>query len=338
MRKIAVCFLVCVAAAVFITGCREKQQSAEAELLGVNWKISHSQAPTHNLQLSAEKMAAYVKEKSGGKFVIDVYHSGTLGTEHEVIENMQEGTIAGNFAAASLLANFVSCYNLFALPAMFSSEEQYTEVMSDNEIMGKMNAACEQAGILNYGYFQHIFRGLYTKKPLREVSDFTGQKIRVMGSPILIATYQALGCNPTTTAWGELFSALQLGVCDGLDHVAGSVKSMSFYQNLSAVTMPKLFTSPMFFVVSKAMYDKLPNQYKKIFDEAVVAVLIPELNEHADKAEEEAFRFLITEGKLQLVETNVAAIHAAVAPVRDKYLGEMEPWIQDIGKAILAKR
>jgi TRAP-type C4-dicarboxylate transport system substrate-binding protein len=289
------------------------------------------------MHISAEKMAAAVSEKTGGKFVIEIYHSGTLGTEQEVIENMQMGTIAGNFAAASLLANFVACYNLFALPAMFTDVEQYKKIMNDKAIIGKMEEACLEAGIINYGYYQDLFRGLYSRKSLAKISDLTSQKIRVMGSPILVATYQALGCNPTTTAWGELFSALQLGVVDGLDHVAGSVKSMSFYENLNYVAMPNLFTSPMFFIVSKKMYDELPKEYQVIFDEAVKTVLYSELSAGANLAEDEAFQFLITEGGMEYVDCDVPAIHQAVAPVRDKYLSEMEPWVQEIGKAILAQ-
>ncbi|MDR1932917.1 MAG: TRAP transporter substrate-binding protein [Spirochaetales bacterium] len=319
-------------------GCAKKKDNAGGnELPQVNWKISHTQAPAHIMQLSAEKMAASVKEKTGGKFVIEVYHSGTLGAEQEVIENMQMGTIAGNFAAASLLANFVSCYNLFALPAMFTDVSQYQKIMQDKEIVGRMEDACLEAGIINYGYFQDIFRSLFSKKSMEKISDFTGQKIRVMGSPILVATYQALGCNPTTTAWGELFSALQLGVVDGLDHVAGSVKSMSFYENLDYVAKPNLFTSPMFFIISKKMYDELPKEYQAALDEAIETILYPELRREANKDEEEAFKFLTTEGGMQYIECDVPAIHRAVAPVREKYLAEMEPWVQEIGKSILAR-
>jgi TRAP-type C4-dicarboxylate transport system substrate-binding protein len=338
MKKVLILVVLIILAFSF-GGCKKKADTAGGtELPRVTWKISHTQAPTHIIQQLAERMAAAVGEKTGGKFVIEVYHSGTLGAEQEVIENMQMGTIAGNFAAASLLANFVACYNLFALPAMFSDMEQYKKTMSDKAIVGKMEEACLEAGILNYGYFQHLFRGLYSKKSMAKLSDFTGQKIRVMGSPILVATYQALGCNPTTTAWGELFSALQLGVVDGLDHVAGSVKSMSFYENLDYVAMPNLFTSPMFFIVSKKMYDELPKEYQAILDEAVKTVLYPGLMTEADLVEDEAFQFLITEGGLEYVECDVPAIHKAVAPVREKYLAEMEPWVQEIGKAILATK
>lgn len=308
-----------------------------AGLPAVNWKMSHTQAPDHHMNIAYQNMAKYVKEKSGGKFIIDIYHSGTLGAEQEVIENMQLGTIAGNLAAASLLANFVACYDLFALPAVFADEEKMNEVMNDPEITKKMNEACLEADIINYGYFQNFFRMLFTKKEVKNLGDFTGLKIRVMGSAPFIATFQALGCNPATTAWGELYSALQLGVVDGLDHVAGSVKATAFYENLSFIAQPKLFTSPMFVIVSKPMYDKLPKPYQELLDEAMNTIMLPELRRDADKSNDDALQFLLTDGKMTMVDCDVKAIHEKVAPVRDEFLSKMEPWVQELAKTIMAK-
>ena len=306
-----------------------------AGLPNVSWKMSHTQAPDHHMNVCYESMAKYVKEKSGGRFIIDIYHSGTLGAEQEVIENMQMGTIAGNLAAAGLLANFVPCYEIFALPAVFADENKMAEFMADPEVEVRMRQACEEADIINYGYFQNFFWQVFTKKEVRNVADYTGQKIRVMGSAPFIATFQALGCNPTTTAWGELYSALQLGVCDGLSHIPGSVKASAFYENLSYVSNPKLFPSPMFVIVSKPMYDRLPEPYQELLDEAINNRLLPELRRNADGFNDEAMKFLLTEGGMTMIDCDVEAIHKVVAPIRDEFLSKMEPWVRDLaGKAM----
>lgn len=338
MKRIVRLF-ACFAAFAFlsINAAATAGEDPYAGLSTVKWKMSHTQAPDHHMNLAYENMAKYVKEKSGGKFLIDIYHSGTLGAEQEVIENMQMGTIAGNLAAASLLANFVPCYDLFALPAVFRDEQQMNEVMNDPEITRKFSEACLEADIINYGYFQNFFRMLFTKNEVKTLADFTGLKVRVMGSAPFIATFQALGCNPATTAWGELYSALQLGVVDGLDHVAGSVRASAFYENLSYVTEPKFFTSPMFVIVSKPMYDRLPRPFQSLLDEAMETVMLPELRRDADKSNQDAFDFLLKEGGMKLVECDVKTLHETVAPVRDEFMSKMEPWVQEIGKAILSK-
>ena len=103
-----------------------------ADLPKVEWKFTHSQSADHFQQIAFQDFADYVKEQSGGKFTIELFHSGTLGTEQEVIESMQAGSIQGTVAAASLLANFVPCYNLFSMPALFKDVDERHIIESMN--------------------------------------------------------------------------------------------------------------------------------------------------------------------------------------------------------------
>ena len=303
----------------------------------VKWRMSHTQAPENYMNIAYENFAQYVSDKTGGKFSIEIFHSGTLGSEQEVIENMQMGTIAGNLGAVNLLANFVPCYDLYSIPGLFSDIDEFSAVMNDEEIMGKMREAAAAQGILDYGYYQNYFRQLYTKEEVKNLEDFESQKIRVMGSEILVNTFQALGCNPTTTAWSELYSAIQLGVCDGLDHVATSVRANAFNEVLGYVCEPNLFVTPMFVLISKPMYDDLPEAYQQLLDEAINEVLLPELREKADAANAQDLEWLTTEGGLTYVDCDVEAIHEAVADVRTQYIGTLEDWVQEIANQILAE-
>lgn len=310
--------------------------NAGAELPSVTWKFSHTQAPDHFQHKVLEDMAAKVAEQTEGKFKIEIFHSGTLGAEQEVIEGMQMGTVSGTMSAVNLLGNFVPSYNLFALPALFADSEQMREVLTNEEIMSKMRAAAAEKNILEVGFNQDFFRQLFTKNPVTDVASLKGQKIRVMGSPILVESFQALGANPTTTAWAELYSGLQLGVVDGLDHVSTSVRTMNFFEHLGYACRPDLFPTPMFMVISKPLYDQLPAEYKTVLDTEMKAAM-DSMNEQAGQIDTDNYEFLITEGGLKETEVDVAALHAAVAPVRDKYLAEMESWVQDIAKTILEK-
>ncbi len=308
-----------------------------ADLDKVTWRFTHTQSADHFQQVAMQEFADFMKEKSGGKFTVEIFHSGTLGAEQEVLESMQTGSVAGMVAAASLLANFVPAYNMFALPALFEDEAQFEQVMTDESFINKLKEASANANLIDYGYYQNFFRQIYSKNPIEKFEDLNAQKIRVMGSDILIDTYQALNCNATTTAWTEMYSALQLGVCDGLDHVPSSVKSMAFYENLEYVTSPRLFVTPMFMVVSKPMYDKLPQAYQQLVDEGINTVLVPRLREMADQAFDDDLAWLLSEGGLKETECDIAAIHEAVIPVRDKYAAQQEDWVQELIKEILAK-
>lgn len=306
---------------------------ASEDLPEITWKISHTQSPDNFMNIAAENMAKAVAEKTDGKFKIEIYHSGTLGSEQEVIEGMQMGTIAGNLASVTLLANFVPSFDVINLPGVFSSESALKEAMNSDEIMEPLKKQALDNNIIAVGYYQDYFRMLFTKEPIRTVSDFQGQKIRVMGSPVLVDTFQALGCNSTTTAWSELYSGLQLGVVDGLDHVPTSVRTMNFYDHVKYMAEPKIFASPMYLVISKPLYEKLSDAYKSVLDECM-ADCLTELNTVANQINEDDIKYLKTQG-VEMIDIDVDAIHETIAPVREKYLKQMEPWVQDIAKKIM---
>lgn len=319
------------------TGKQDDTQSGDEsglkDLPEVKWKISHTQSPDNFMNTALEDMAKQVSDKTGGKFKIEIYHSGTLGSEQEVIEGMQMGTIAGNMASVSLLANFVPSFDVFNLPGVFASKDALKSALGDEEIMKPIMDQARDNNIIVEGSYQEYFRMLFSKTPIKEVTDFKGQKIRVMGSPVLVDTFQALGCNSTTTAWSELYSGLQLGVVDGLDHVPTSVRTMNFFDHVKYMAEPDIFASPMFLIISKPLYEKLPDEYKQILDEAMTSCM-EDLNAVANQINEEDIEYLKSQG-MEMVDIDVDGVHEAIAPVRDKYLGQMEPWVQDIAKKIM---
>lgn len=328
IKNISLLLIILIISTLALTGCGGSETSEE-ELPEVTWKFSHTQAPENYMHIAVDKMAQEVSEKTDGKFTIEVFHSGTLGAEQEIIEGMQLGTIAGNISAANLLGNFVPAYDVFSLPGVFSDEDHIKEVFNNSEIMDPFKQEALDVGIRVEGYFQDYFRQLYTKEKVTDVESLNSMKIRVMGSPYLVDSFNALGANPTTTSWSELYTALQLGIDEGMDHVATSVTTMNFYDHLNYMCEPKLFASPMFLTISQPLYDELPDEYKTVLDEAVQGA-IQELNDKGNEMNNDAIEFLQTEGGLEYVEIDPSEFQAATAEVKEKYVDELDDWVKEV--------
>ena len=322
--------------AMFSAGQSETSQSgSETELPKVTWKFSHTQAPGNFIDVSAEYLADYVAEKTDGKFQIEVYPSGTLGWEREVLESMQLGTMAMTFASASPFASFVPAYNFYSLPGLFKSTDHLSAVFNDESIQAKLLEVSAEKGLLPFGTTQSQFRDTFlNSNPVRTPEDLKNKKIRVMGVPILVDTYKALGANVTTTAWAELYSALQLGVVDGIDHIPAAVQSMKFYEILNYASRIPLFASPMLIVVSKPLYDKLPAEYQGILTEGIKET-VEVTNRLANEATQSSMDFLAEQG-MEYGTPDPTPFLATVKPVREKYTAELDPWVQDVVRQIEA--
>lgn len=323
MRKLFVLLAVCalVAFPLLANGTSETDQK-------VVWKLSHTQSPDHPMHKGAEILSKYVSEKTNGNFTIEVFHSGTLGWEQEVLEGMQMGSVAMTMAAVTPFAVFVPEYNLFGVPTLFKSEQQTKETTNNAELLKPLRLAAEKKGLMEMGMYQTFSREVFSKDPINSIDDIKNMKIRVMSAPVLVDTFKALGANVTTTAWAEVYSGLQLGVIDGLDHVPSSIKAMKFNEIVKYGMSPNIFCSPMLLITSKKLYDKLPENYKVILQEGVTAAL-KYLNDTVDSANAADKQYLKDNG-MQWTTPDLAPFREKIAPVKQKYLDQLPAEIRAI--------
>jgi tripartite ATP-independent transporter DctP family solute receptor len=316
-------FLLCVLIAfpLIANGTSENEQK-------IVWKLSHTQSPDHPMHKGAEILADYVSEKTNGNFTIEVFHSGTLGWEQEVLEGMQMGTVAMTMAAVTPFAVFVPEYNLFGVSCLFTSEEQIKETTNNDGLLKPLREAAEKKGLLEMGMYQTFSREVFTKEPINSVDDIKNMKIRVMSAPVLVDTFKALGANVTTTAWAEVYSGLQLGVVEGLDHVPSSIRSMKFNEIVKYGMSPNIFSSPMLLITSKKLYDKLPDTYKQVLQEGVDEALAY-LNDTVDAANEADKQYLKDNG-MQWTYPDLEPFRELIEPVKQKYLDQLPTEIRAI--------
>lgn len=172
----------------------------------------------------AQYFADLVKERSGGKINIKVYPNSqlTTGKQTNAFMLLRNGTI--DFANQSTI-NYspqIPELNLFALPFFFANEPDRYKAMDavTSGKAGKMVAAAiEKKGGTFICFGENGFRELTnSKKAIRSPKDMEGLKMRVVGSPLFIDIFKALGANPITMAWSDTMSAIQQGVIDGQEN------------------------------------------------------------------------------------------------------------------------
>jgi tripartite ATP-independent transporter DctP family solute receptor len=102
---------------------------------------------------------------------------------------------------------------VFNLPFVFRDSAHFFKVL-EGPVGESILASSKKSGFIGLTYYDSGSRSFYGKKPVNSPDDLKGQKIRVQQSPTTIKMIQALGGTPTPMAWGEVYSALQMGVVD----------------------------------------------------------------------------------------------------------------------------
>ncbi len=234
----------------------------------ITLKAGHVLAPTHPYNLGLEKFAQLVSQKTGGKVVIQVFHSSQLGNEREMIEGLQLGTVDLTLVSSAPLAGFSNKFLVFDLPFIFQTRNQAYKVL-DGPIGTKIMESLDKNGIRGLAYWENGFRHLTNSvRPVNKPGDVKGLKIRTMENKIHMASFRTLGADPTPMAFGELFTAMQQHVVDGQENPLPIIWTSNFFEVQKNLALTGHFYAAAPLLMSKAAFDKLPTEYQKAIQEA----------------------------------------------------------------------
>ncbi len=271
--------------------------------------------------VAEQAMGKKLEEQSKGEISFKMFAGGVLGSEKEVVEQVQSNAVQMTRVSLGIVGPVVPDVNVFNLPFIFRDQAHMRSIIDGEigqEILDKITNS--EFNLVALGWMDGGTRNLYTKKPVRQISDLKGMKIRVQGNPVFIETINTMGGNGIAMATGEIFSALQTGVIDGAENNPPTMLEHNHYQNAKFYTLTEHLILPEPIVMSKITWNKLtPEQQalvKKLSREA-------QMEERVlwDKKSSEAEAKLKAGGVefIALTPEQKKAFYDATQPVRDKY-------------------
>src|SRR5699024_1753165 len=169
-------------------------------------RFGHGQPETNERHIAVMHFKELVEEKSNGGIKIEVYPNEQLGSEAEMIESVTFNDL--QMVAASAFSQYDQRISVFELPYLFDSYEEAWSTL-DGEIGKEIAEPFLENNLKIIAYFENGFRHITANNPIETPKDLMGLKIRTPEFPISIATFSALGANPTPMAFGELYMGLQ---------------------------------------------------------------------------------------------------------------------------------
>ncbi|NNU69070.1 TRAP transporter substrate-binding protein [Rhizobium sp. WYCCWR 11152] len=209
-----------------------------------------------------------LKERTQGRYSLEVYHSAQLGEEKDTIEQVRSGVIELNRVSMAPFNGTVKESIVPALPYIFRSEEHMHKVM-DGAIGDQIKKAFEPAGLVVLAFYDAGARSFYNKtKPINSVADMKGLKFRVIQSDIFVDMVAALGANATPMPYGEVYSGIETGVIDGAENNFPSYDTAKHAEVAKNYSLDEHTILPEVFVMNKAAFDKLTPDDQAVFKQA----------------------------------------------------------------------
>lgn len=231
--------------------------------------------------ITANKFAELVKTYTDGRFEVDLFGAGQLGNEPEMIKNLSMGTMDVGVITNAPLGAFVNAFMVLDLPFIFPSTQVAHQVLdgpAGKQLLEKL-APLQVTGLaFSEGGFRHMINN---SRPVNTPEDLKNVKYRVMQTPIYIGMFQALGANAVPMPWGEVFSAMQQKVVDGLEIPVPVIYANKFYEVAKYLSLTGHTYSPLVIMVSNTTWNKLSEADRKAFAKAAQEAAVYERAEIA---------------------------------------------------------
>lgn len=209
-----------------------------------------------------------VKERTAGRYAVELYHSAQLGEEKDTIEQVRTGVIDLNRISMAPFNGLIPETTVPSLPYIFRSEDHMHKVM-DGAVGDQIAAAFEQVGLVLLAFYDSGARSFYnSKKPINSLADLSGMKFRVIQSDIFVDMVAALGANATPMPYGEVYSAIETGVIDGAENNFPSYDTAKHAEVAKFYSLDEHTMVPEAFVMAKSSWDKLTPEDQAIFKAA----------------------------------------------------------------------
>ncbi|MBU2886710.1 TRAP transporter substrate-binding protein [Gilvimarinus agarilyticus] len=226
-------------------------------------KLAHGLDTKHPVHLSMLHFAERLRQYSKGEMEVELYPSGQLGSERELIELIQIGSIDMTKVSASSLEPFIPETKIFSTPYLFRDSNHLWKVLNGSIGKELLNSGTPYR-IQGLGYYDAGSRSFYsTKKPVHSPEDLKGMKIRVMNSPSAVAMVKAMGGSPTPISWGELYTSLQQGVVDGAENNLPSFFLSKHYEVAKYLILDEHTSIPDVVITGTKTWGRMTEQQKQ---------------------------------------------------------------------------
>ena len=225
---------------------------------------------------------AAVEAKSAGRIKVELYPASQLGAIPRMVEGAAMGTIECFVTASSFLTSLDARFEVLDVAGLLADTAHAQRTFSDPEVRQQIFAMGGSKGLQSISVFMHSPQNVVSRKPIRTIADFSGQKIRVLSTPMQIEPLKKLGATPVPMPLSEVMPALQNGAIDGFIAASTVFSALKFYDAAKYQTVLTRWPVIVVAACNKSWLAKLPADLRAIVTEEASRVE-PATNEFGAK-------------------------------------------------------
>jgi tripartite ATP-independent transporter DctP family solute receptor len=317
MKNRFMLFLTCAVALTLV--------SAGLAAAATKVKFAHVYETSEPYHIRAVEAAEVLKEKTDGRYEMEVFPASSLGKEADINQGLSLGTvdiiISGNLFAGRSYGPLA----IAGSPYMFRDLDHWRKY-TESDLFDELSAGYTKATgnhIVAHTYYGQ--RHATSNKPLNTCADMENLKIRVPNAPLYMMFPKACGANPTPIAFAEVYLALQQGVVDAQENPLPTIKAKKFYEVQKYINLTGHISDSLLTIIGGPFWNKLSEEDRQIFIE-VMKDAARKASDDILKSEQELAAWFEAQG-VTVNEVDITSFREATMKL---HMGPDATWSQEI--------
>jgi TRAP-type transport system periplasmic protein len=277
------------------------------------------------IQLGLKNYAELVAERTRNQLQIQVFMASQLGTEQELLEGVQLGTVHMFEGATGAVGRFLPELEAFAAPYVWRDADHMLKTVRGpiGQALTERLIKARGIRILDMGWIWGN-RHLTTKsKAVTRPEDLKGMKIRVQPVGIYLDTVRAMGGNPVPLDAKEVYLGLQTGVIDGQENPPSNIYTAKLYEVQKYVMLTGHILQNNAVAIGEKFYQGLSPAFQRVLQEA--AIDAGNFQNDLVLKQEKVDLDRLKEKGMTVVQPDVNTFREATKDVHKKYAEKWEP-------------
>ena len=188
-----------------------------------------------------------------------LHRNSELGLEKDYFAYMNQGK-AVDYAIVSPahMSTFSKAAPFIDAPFLFRDLAHWNKVLNQDLLKPVADEVAKKGEVMLIGYAGGGVRNIFANKPVQNLADLKGLKVRVQGAPIWSKTFGAIGMSPTVIAYNEIYNAIQNKVIEAGENEAAGVEAMKFNEVAPNINLTRHAITIRPICFSSKTFAKLP--------------------------------------------------------------------------------
>jgi tripartite ATP-independent transporter DctP family solute receptor len=255
--KICSFFLGVMICLIFLSCTQEK----------VAIKVGSAYPKASEITVIAEKFAELVTEYSKGTIEVEVLSGGTIGGDNDILDALKIGSVEVMTTGLIPVFKLAKEYSFLSAPFIFKDYDHFKKVWASNigkQVVDKILSS----NVRVMGIYYRGMRHMTSSKPINNIEDLDGLKLRTPQSSYLLKIYKALGTTPIAISLPELYNALKNGAAEASEGPASQLTAYKLNEVQEYLIYTAHYVSLGMMCINEAFLDKLSSKNRDIIEKA----------------------------------------------------------------------